>query len=318
MNDMERAGGIGRHLSPFAVWGLSFGYAVGWGAFVMPGAALAAIAADAEVAIAGEAEASATQDHAEGLVDRFSFNAYADVETAYICRGYVWDTRPFSSQYAAVEVDLDPVGAIEPSIWTYSPMSSSGHSDAMTRYAYAEIDYLLRYYYDIDIADGWRLRNGVGRQWVTNPGFRGGRTLTDWQALQVLDTPWLTPYWRLRVICRPVDETYWALGVKRSFDILDDLSFTADFFGDVGDRRHFRNMYGGWADANRRSLSAGLHALNLVLRLDYRLFEHVGLFAFVGQFCVVDDDARDAVKAAQVPEARRDLTFGGAGVSVSF
>ena len=29
--------GIGRHLSMFAVWGLSFGYAVGWGAFVMPG-----------------------------------------------------------------------------------------------------------------------------------------------------------------------------------------------------------------------------------------------------------------------------------------
>ena len=27
-----------RHLSAFAAWGLSFGYAVGWGAFVMPGA----------------------------------------------------------------------------------------------------------------------------------------------------------------------------------------------------------------------------------------------------------------------------------------
>ena len=30
--------GIVRHLSPLAVWGLSFGFAVGWGAFVMPGA----------------------------------------------------------------------------------------------------------------------------------------------------------------------------------------------------------------------------------------------------------------------------------------
>lgn len=37
---------------------------------------------------------------------------------------------------------------------------------AMSRYAYAEIDYLLRYYYDIDIAEGWRLRNGVGPQSV--------------------------------------------------------------------------------------------------------------------------------------------------------
>jgi hypothetical protein len=29
---------MGRHLSMLAAWGLSFGYAVGWGAFVMPGA----------------------------------------------------------------------------------------------------------------------------------------------------------------------------------------------------------------------------------------------------------------------------------------
>ena len=29
---------MGKHLSALAVWGLSFGYAVGWGAFVMPGA----------------------------------------------------------------------------------------------------------------------------------------------------------------------------------------------------------------------------------------------------------------------------------------
>ena len=40
MNDAvrENTGGMGRHLSMLAVWGLSFGYAVGWGAFVMPGA----------------------------------------------------------------------------------------------------------------------------------------------------------------------------------------------------------------------------------------------------------------------------------------
>ncbi|MBR2275535.1 MAG: APC family permease, partial [Lachnospiraceae bacterium] len=29
--------GLQRYLSPLAVWGLSFGCAVGWGAFVMPG-----------------------------------------------------------------------------------------------------------------------------------------------------------------------------------------------------------------------------------------------------------------------------------------
>ena len=249
---------------------------------------------------------------------RLSFNAYADIETAYICRGFVWDVRPYSAQYASAAVDLAPFGIIEPAIWTYSAMSSSGQSSHLSHYAYAEVDYLLRYYYDIDIAEGWRLRNGVGKQWVTNPGFSGGRSVIDWQALQVLQTPWVTPYWRLRVIRCPFDETYWVLGVKRSFDILDDLAFTADIFGDVGDRRHMSNLYGDWADAHGRRLHWGLHALNIVLRLDYRLVEHVSLFAFVGQFCVGGNDARDAVKAAHGPECRRDLTFGGVGVSVDF
>ena len=36
--DTVKTAGMGRHLSMLAAWGLSFGYAVGWGAFVMPGA----------------------------------------------------------------------------------------------------------------------------------------------------------------------------------------------------------------------------------------------------------------------------------------
>ena len=195
-------------------------------------------------------------------------------------------------------------------------MSGDGTSSEMSRYAYAEADYLLRYYYDIDIAEGWRLRNGVGRQWVTNPGYVGGRTLCDWQALQVLNTPWITPYWRLRVIRQPIDETFWCIGVKRSFEIIDKLTFTIDFFGDLGDRRHYQNLYG--PKAGGRDYRGGLKDLTFVGRLDYAIVEHVNIFAFVGQFCLVSDDARDAVKGMRVPEARRDLTFGGVGVAVEF
>jgi hypothetical protein len=136
--------------------------------------------------------------------------------------------------------------------------------------------------------------------------------------LQVLHNPWVTPYWRLRIIRKPIDETYWVLGLKRSFEIIDDLTFSVDFFGDIGDRRHFDNLYGGWADAKGHSLHSGLKTLNLVLRLDYWLVDHVTLFAFAGQFSIVSSDARDAIKAASGPEKRRDLTYGGAGVAIDF
>ena len=278
-------------------------------------AALAACAVVADDVIAEEAA-----DAELSVPGRkwFSFSAYADVESAYVCRGYVWDTRPYSAQSVAGEVDLDVFGKVEATVWTQSAMSEKGTSANMSRYAYAEVDYLLRYYYDIDIAEGWRLRNGVGHQWVTTPGYVGGRTLCDWQALQVLSTPWITPYWRLRRIHKPKDEAYWAVGVKRSFELCDGLTFTADFFGDIGNSRHYRNLYGPKTTKLGANYHGGLQALNLVLRLDYRLAEHIGLFAFVGQFCLVSDEARSAVKSMKIPEARRDLTYGGVGLALDF
>ena len=291
-----------------------FGYAMKTKTIPVIVAALASSAACslfAEDVIADEATELIPTEH-----KLFSFNAFADIETAYTCRGHVWDTRPYSAQYAAAEADLEKFGILEASVWTQSAMSGDGTSSEMSRYAYAEADYLLRYYYDIDIAEGWRLRNGVGRQWVTNPGYVGGRTLCDWQALQVLNTPWVTPYWRLRVIRKPIDETFWCIGVKRTFEIIDKLTFTIDFFGDLGDRRHYQNLYG--PKAGGRDYRGGLKDLTLVGRLDYAVVEHVNIFAFVGQFCLVSDDARDAVKGMHVPEAKRDLTFGGVGVAVEF
>ena len=285
---------------------------------IFPVAAIAAFAAGAAFAediVADEAE----ETEKESLEHKwFSFHAFADIETAYVCRGYIWDTRPYSAQYADTVVDFDKFGRAEASVWTYSPMSSSGRSSQTTRYAYAEIDYLLRYYYDIEITDGWRLQNGVGRQWVTNPGFRGGRTLTDWQALQVLHNPWVTPYWRLRVINKPIKEMFWVVGLKRSFLLMEDLSITFDLSCDIGDNRHYVNLYGPKGGVDGARYRGGIKDFTFITRLDYTLVEHVSLFAFVGQFCLLSSDARDAVKAADGPEMRRDLTFGGVGIAFNF
>lgn len=268
---------------------------------------LLAIAAGATI-LANDAKAGET----------FSLHAFADVESAYICRGYVWDVRPYSAQFVDGEIDLGAFGRVDAFVWTMSAMSHSGTSAQMSRYAYAEADYLLRYSYDIDIAEDWRLTSGVARQWVTNPGYKGGHTVCDWQFMQSLRNPYLTPYWKVRSIHKPFDETYWIVGVKRGFPLLENLVLTVDFFGDLGDHRHFANLYGPKLGNPGGRYHGGLQALNLVFRLDYSLTENIGLFAFVGQFCLVSDDARDAVKSQKVPEARRDLTFGGVGLSLDF
>ena len=105
-------------------------------------------------------------------------------------------------------------------------------------------------------------------------------------------------------------------GPALGFEVWDDLSFTIDFFGELGDEHHFAAQYG--PNVRRAHYHGGLQALNLVLRFDYKITENLGVYAFVWQFDLVSDDARDTVKASPAPESKRDLTVFGAGLSLNF
>ena len=245
-------------------------------------------------------------------------SAFAEIQTAYLARGKVVDARPFSAQFVDGEVKLGDFGHVGGHAWSVTSLSGSGQG-APKRYAYNEVDYNLHYVYDWKIADGWTLENRVARQWVTLPGYHGdAKTICEWHAAQALHNPYVTPYYLLRHSCQPEVWSYWDIGAKRSFALTDDLSFTVDFFGDCGDARHFASQYGPKPDAPGSRYHGGLMALNLVLRLDYAITEFMSVYAFVWQFDVVSDEARDTLKATRLPEARRDLTVGGVGLALSF
>lgn len=247
-----------------------------------------------------------------------ALHAYTDIQTAYISRGYVWDSRPINTQFADVETILGDFGSVDVYVWTMSTFSSKGHSTPM-RYAYNEFDYGISYSYAWEITEDWRLKNGVTRQWVTSPGVRGKwHSLIDWQAFQALENPYVVPYWRLRAIQKPYCAAYWCVGAKKTFELTEALSFTIDFAGHLGNASHFRRMFGPDSDEPDSSWKAGIHAVTLVFRFDYRLTDYLGLYAFVGQLDIIDDDARDAVKASTAKEAKRDLTYGGVGVALDF
>ncbi len=272
----------------------------------------------------GEKEPSPLQEESAGtnLVEKVrewvGVSAFAELQTAYLARGKVVDARPFSAQFVDAEVKLGKFGHVGGHAWSVTSLSGSGQG-APKRYAYNEVDYNLHYVYDWKIADGWTLENRVARQWVTLPGYHGdAKTICEWHAAQALHNPYVTPYYLLRHSCQPEVWSYWDIGAKRSFALTDDLSFTVDFFGDCGDARHFASQYGPKPDAPSSRYRGGLMALNLVLRLDYKITEYLNVYAFVWQFDVVSDEARDTLKATHLPEARRDLTVGGVGLSLSF
>ena len=127
----------------------------------------------------------------------------------------------------------------------------------------------------------------------------------------------MTPYYLLRRAYHGQQWCYWEVGLTRAWKFLEDFTFTATFFGELGDSRHFAAQYGANPHGSGR-YSDGLMALNLMLRLDYAVTERLGLFAFVHQFDVVSSDARDALDASTKSESRKDLTICGVGVTVNF
>ena len=106
----------------------------------------------------------------------------------------------------------------------------------------------------------------------------------------------VTPYYLLRSAVDGGDEwNYWDVGVQRAWALCEGLTFTARFYGELGDGRLFESQYGANPHHTGGSYADGMTSLNLVLRLDYALTDWCSLFAFVHQFDVVIDIAKRRV-----------------------
>ena len=273
--------------------------------------AIFAVAVSAVFVVHGEA------NQVGEAMPRTHVSAYADIETAYWARGAIVDKRPYSAQFGDLSFNLDPFGRVGGYAWSVSSLAKSGQS-ATRRNAYNEVDYAVYYGYGLKLAEEWTLDTTVAKKWVTLPGYRPhASTISEWNVSQALKNPYVTPYYLLRRAYHGQQWCYWEVGLTRSWKFLDDFTFTATVFGELGDSRHFAAQYGENPNGDGR-YSNGLMALNLRLRLDYALTKYVGLFVYVHQFDVVSSDARDALDASSAPEALKDLTMGGVGITVKF
>lgn len=249
-------------------------------------------------------------------VDRVSVNAFADIQSAYYARGAIVDKHPFSAQFVNAEISLIDGFSVGAYAWSVSSTSQSGQS-ARRRYAYNEVDYNLYGVYRLELHEDWTLCNRMALQWVTLGGYDPhANTVFEWHAAQSLENPYATPYYLLRRAYDQVQWCYWQVGLRRAFALTDEVSLTLDFFGDLGDNRHFTSQYGPRPGGG--SHGHGLMALNLMARVDWKLTEYFGLYAFVHRFDIVSSSGRDAVSAADKPESVKDLFIGGVGASLSF
>lgn len=266
----------------------------------------------------GPAAAPATEEVEPALP--ISVSAYADVETAFLCRGFVWGTHPIFTQNVDLDFDSGAFGRFGGYVWNLLSKSQASHADGQS-YRFNETDYGLRYAYDLELAKDWTLVSGAVKQWVTFPGreHRYSNSVIDWQVFQSLRNPYLIPYWKMRYIYKPFHEFYWIVGMKRSFPLfIDGLELTADVFGDFGDARHCRNIFGPKPHDPTSNYHGGIQSLNFMLRLDYAVTSWMNVFASVSEYSIIDEDARRAVKARHNIDTARDIVWGCFGVSLSF
>lgn len=260
-----------------------------------------------------------TNEVERSVLSRLHGSAYADVETAYWARGAIVNRDPYSAQFAQLSADLDPFGRLGGYAWSVTAFSRGGQS-ACRQTWYNEVDYGVFYGCALEITEGWKLDTVVAKKWVTLPGYHPhAETISEWNLSQSLENPFVTPYYLLRSAVDGGGKwNYWDVGLVRSWEFLDDFTFTAQIFAELGDSRHLRAQYGANPNSADGSYSSGIMTLNLLLRLDYAITEWFGVFAFVHQFDVVCDDARDALDRSPAPEAIRDLTIGGVGLKFNF
>ena len=260
--------------------------------------------------------AGATESAWTNLAERIHFSMYADLESAYWMRGVIADTRPYSSQFADMTLDLSPVGRVGAFVWSASSTSTGGQS-ASRRNFYNEFIYTAFYGYEVELSGRWSLDTVFYKQWVDAPGyFPHAHSRSEINLSQSLNNPYLTPYYLMRRAIHGAEWCYWEVGVTRSWKLNERLKLTATIFGELGDDQHFLAQYG--PEPNGDIYRHGLMALNAKLRFDYALNKNAGLFAYVHQFNMVDSDARDAVEHSSAPQGRTEQTIFGAGVTFKF
>ena len=107
-------------------------------------------------------------------LDFVSLTASADLRSASLSRAKVCEARPMSSQLLSGDIHLYPIhvpGRVGIDFWTISSLTHKMDTIHKNMF-FQERDFTLRYGYDWDITEGWRLASDAMSTWVNLPGYR--------------------------------------------------------------------------------------------------------------------------------------------------
>ena len=254
---------------------------------------------------------------AAGVLSPFFFEATPEVRSTYQSLGKIVEDRPMQVTNIRFGYDAGAFGRFGIRNWDISSLTDRRHD--VHRHVLYHTEFGPAWQYDIDIADGWRLKSDLTRSWTLYRGFdnRSSDKTYHWYQLdQSLENPYLVPFWRVRKCFRGNDYLYVKAGVRRKFALWEDFYVTPSVFAEGGSSRNNRRVLGpkrGGGDWRE-----GVSSVSLRLELGWRISEHFTAFAFVEQYEVVGGDERRMTRASSCRCAHNDWTFGGIGVRMKF
>ena len=136
-------------------------------------------------------------------------------------------------------------------------------------------------------------------------------------AVQRLDNPWLTPYWRGLWLVAPQRRGRVSFGLERKIALSDKLSL-APFVEVVWmDKRRFRRRYGG--EPLHGAVHGGAFAYSFAgVNAKWALGEDISIFFTAAMCDVVNGQARRAVRRSDAYYAKNDWPVFKIGVEYRF
>ena len=248
------------------------------------------------------------------------------IYSGYQLYGSLLNPEPTLQGYFECNVNLpfaigpfDDLGYFGAGIWSNTDLT--GRRSSSYRRAFNENDPNVHYdkTFWFDDNKTWGLEWRTYFVWYYYPHTRRPYTATtvDWDNSFALLNPYVIPFLDVIYEFHENDAMLYQFGLKRTFEVCDDLTVTPQVVGVIRDHRYnwcfatdgFQEFHnGGWA------------TMRFQLDANYQITSWLGVFAKVAFCTTVDGSLRDASDHSSRADygKYKDFVWGGCGLSINF
>jgi len=230
----------------------------------------------------------------------WGIEATADVFSAYVWRGCVYNDRPVFQPAVTLTYATADYGTFGAGLWGNFDLTKRNHQVACG--GLNEIDYQL--FYGIDVGD---VSMEVGHYWYTFPRANGQDYWSSTREMYVYaayNNDWVTPFACLAYDYVDYDGFYLNVGLNKEVALSDQLTLGAEISLGAGD-----DDYMAYFETD----DAGFMDFNAAVYLDFALTDTVSVGGRIAWMSLIDSGARDTETYWD-----EDILWGGLSVAASF